>query len=117
MRKRLVPIAAASAVAVVVFLAGIALGATGVIGFRPAVMTADGGYVGQETATLTVGDTSYGFHASVPWRDSNGAEVGRGWPACLTPFSDPKGVRFTGAVVWSGSVGQAEVLWVDCSGG
>jgi len=54
---------------------------------------------------------------SVPWRDATGAEVSDGWPACLTPFSVPAGVRFTGAIVWvGGSIGYAEVLLVDCSG-
>ncbi len=52
-----------------------------------------------------------------PTAERAGLRVTGGWPACLTQFSDPKGVRFTGAVVWGGgSVGQAEVLWVDCSG-
>jgi hypothetical protein len=114
MRKRVVPAAAALAVAVVVFLAGIALGAPGAAGLRPALMTADG-TVGQQVATFEVGDTFYGFRASVPWRDAAGSEHDGGWPACLAPGEVTR-VSFRGAVVWSGSVGQAEVLWVDCSG-
>lgn len=115
MRQRLGVTAASLAVVVVVFLAGVTLGSTGIVGVRPSVMTADGGYVGQQTATLTADGVAYGLHASVPWRDATGADVDRGWPACLEQSSVPQGVRFTGAVVWAGSVGQAEVLWVDCS--
>lgn len=100
---------------VVVFLLGLGLGATGVAGVHPGVMTADG-YVGQQVATFTVGSTSYGFRSSVPWRDAAGNEHDGGWPACLTPGA-VKGVRFTGAVVsGGGTTGYAEVLWVDCEG-
>ncbi|HEY7936332.1 MAG TPA: hypothetical protein VID26_04300 [Candidatus Limnocylindrales bacterium] len=115
MRKRLVAVAAALAVAVVVFLSGLALGSTGVAGVRPATLTGDG-YVGQQVASFQSGGTFYGFRASVPWRDASGSEHDGGWPACLTPLTTVEGVRFTGAVVWAGAVGQATVLWVDCSG-
>jgi hypothetical protein len=41
-------------------------------------MTADA-YDGQQVATFTVGQTSYGFESSVPWRDASGSEHEGGW--------------------------------------
>lgn len=114
MRKWVVPSACAIAIAVVAFVSGVGLGASGAAGLRPALMTADG-YVGTQTATFSVGDTSYGLRASVPWRDAAGSEHDGGWPICLAP-GQVSAVRFRGAVVWSGDSGQAEVLWVDCLG-
>jgi hypothetical protein len=113
MRKRLVSVAAALAAAFAVFLSGLVVGSTGVAGVRPATMTGDG-YVGQQVATLWSGDTAYGVESSVAWRDAVGSEHTHGWPACLTPLSSVTRVRFTGAVVWSGTTGQATVFWVDC---
>lgn len=115
MRRRLVSLAAGLAVAGIVFLLGLAAGATGVAGMHPTVMTADA-RVGEQVATFTVGATSYGVASSVPWRDAGGTEHEGGWPACLTPGA-VNGVRFTGAVVSNGgTTSYAEVLWVDCSG-
>ena len=78
-------------------------------------MTGDG-YVSQDVASFQSGGTSYGVRASVAWRDANGSEHTDGWPACLTPLGSVKGVRFTGAIVWHGTSGQATVFWVDCEG-
>jgi predicted lipoprotein len=114
MRKGLVPVAVVLAVAVVVFLSGLAVGSTGVAGVRPATLTGDG-YVGEHVATLWSGDTAYGLSSSVAWRDAAGSEHEDGWPACLA-LGEVKGVRFTGAVVWHDTGGQATVFWVDCSG-
>ncbi len=114
MRKRLVPVAAALAVALFVFVFGLAVGSTGVAGVRPTTMMGDG-YVGEQVATLWSGNNAFGVRSSVAWRDAAGSEHESGWPACLTP-GDAKGVPFTGAVVWNGPVGQATVFWVDCSG-
>ncbi len=101
-------------VAVVVFVAGLLIGSTGIAGFRPAILTGDG-YVGDRVATISVGGTSFGARASVPWRDAAGSEHDGGWPDCLTPGS-VTGIPFTGATVWHGASGQATILWVDCSG-
>ncbi len=97
------------------FLSGLAVGSAGVAGVRPATMTGDG-HVGQQVATLWSGGTAYGIVSSVVWRDAAGSEHTDGRPACLTPLSSAAGVRFTGAVVWSGNTGQATVFWVDCEG-
>ena len=72
------------------------------------------GYVGADQASFQVGDTTFGFESSVPWRDQAGSEHDSGWPACLPKLQTVSGVRFGGAVVWHGTSGDARVLWVDC---
>ena len=72
------------------------------------------GYVGADQASFQVGDTTYGFVSSVPWTDQAGSEHPDGWPACLPKLQTVSGIRFGGAIVWHGTVGEALVLWVDC---
>lgn len=72
------------------------------------------GQVGADVASFQVGDTTYGFRSSVAWTDQAGAEHPDGWPDCLPRLQSVQGVRFGGAVVWHGTTGDAQVLWVDC---
>jgi hypothetical protein len=72
------------------------------------------GYVGADVASFQVGDTTYGFRSSVAWTDRAGTEHDGGWPDCLPRLKSVQGVKFGGAVVWHGNVGEALVLWVDC---
>ena len=82
---------------------------------HPSVLIGDG-YVGADQASLQVGDTWYGFRSSVSWTDEAGSQHDSGWPACLPKLQIVTGVRFVGATVWAGNVGQAQVVWVDCQG-
>ena len=72
------------------------------------------GYVGDDVASFTVGDTTFGFRSSVAWTDRNGTEHPSGWPECLPRLQSVQSVRFGGTVAWHGSSGEAVVLWVDC---
>ena len=114
MRFRHIPILTALAVAVLAFVAGVVAGSAGVIGVR--VPTSVGhGMVGEQVATLWVGDTAYGARSSVAWRDAGGSEHESGWPECLSKPGEVTGVRFTGAMVWHDTIGMGTILWVDCS--
>ena len=77
------------------------------------IYTADG-YVGADVATFQVGDTSYGFRGSVAWTDRAGAEHPDGWPDCLPKLQSVEAIRIGTAVIWHGTSGSAQVLWVDC---
>lgn len=72
------------------------------------------GQVGADVASFQVGDMTYGFRSSVAWTDRAGTEHDGGWPDCLPRLQSVEEVRFGGAVVWHGNVGEALVLWVDC---
>lgn len=115
MRRRLIVVAATLAVVVAVFLAGVAVGSTGIAGVRPATMTG-AGRVGDRLVTLWSGGTAYGASSSVAWRDASGAEHEDGWPACLSTLGQVSDITFTGATVWHDGMGRAMVLWVDCTG-
>ncbi len=82
---------------------------------HPSVLIGDG-YVGADQATLQAGDASYGFRSSVRWTDETGSQHDSGWPTCLPRLQAVTGVRFVGATVWAGNIGQAQVVWVDCQG-
>ena len=96
---------------VVVFGAGYWIG--GQQALHLPIYTADG-YVGADQASFLVGDTTYGFESSVAWTDTAGSEHPDGWPDCLPKLHEVKHVRFSGAVLWHGSSGEARVTWVDC---
>jgi len=118
MKKVAVPVVAGLAVAVVMFLAGVGLGAAGAVGVRVPV-SVGAGMVGDHVASLWAnGDdaTAYGASASVSWRDGRGAEHEAGWPECLSTPGQVEGVRFIGAMVWHGSSASGTILWVDCQG-
>jgi hypothetical protein len=90
-------------------------------GYRVASMNAERasvytgrGYVGADLATFEVGDTAYGFRSSVAWTDAAGTFHDSGWPACLTRLQEINSVRFAADTIWSGDVGTAQVVWVDC---
>jgi hypothetical protein len=115
MQRRLIAMAAALGIVVVVFLAGIAVGSAGIVGVRPATMIGEG-RVGDGVVTLWSGGTAYGATSSVAWRDASGAEHEDGWPACLSTIGPVSDLPFTGATVWHDGMGQATILWVDCTG-
>ena len=98
-------------------LLGLVFGAGYWIGGQQAlhlpIYTADG-YVGADQASFLVGDTTYGFESSVAWTDAAGSDHPNGWPDCLPKLHEVKQVRFSGAVLWHGSSGEAHVTWVDC---
>lgn len=72
------------------------------------------GYVGDDVASFTVGDMTFGFRSSVAWTDRTGTEHPSGWPECLPRLQSVQSVRLGGTVAWHGSNGEALVLWVDC---
>lgn len=105
------PLLALAGVAVLAFAAGYLLRGAGPVDLT--IYTGDG-YVGDEQASLTAGDMTFGFETSVPWRDEAGAQHDRGWPSCLPMRQTVTDVRFGGAVVQHEGVSEARVLWVDC---
>ena len=106
---------AGAALVVVSFGVGAAVGSMGFFGLRaPAAIGS--GYVGDQVVTLTSGDTSYGVRDSVAWRDASGSSHADGWPDCLPVGTNVAGIPFVGATIWHGDVGEATILWVDCSG-
>ena len=100
--------------ALAAFGVGVFVGSLGLIGVRPPLMLGDG-YAGERQVSITVGDTVYGASDSVAWRDAGGSEHMDGWPDCLHPGTVSR-IPIRAAVVWSDNVGQAQILWVDCSG-
>ncbi len=105
----------------IIVAAVLALGLSSALGYvvrssQPVELTiyTANGHVGADVASFQVGDTIYGFQASVAWTDQAGAEHSDGWPACLPRLQSVQGVRFGGAVIWHGNTGYAQVLWVDC---
>lgn len=80
---------------------------------HPQIYVADG-YVGENVASFEVGDTTYGFRSSVNWTDSQGAFHDGGWPDCLPKTQQVQGVHLAVTTLWTGEVGQAQVVWVDC---
>ena len=76
------------------------------------------GYVGDDVATLFVGQDAYGLHSSVTWTDAHGSYHASGWPDCLPRLQEVSGIRFTGETVWAGGVvggvGSDQIIWVDC---
>ena len=87
---------------------------------RPPVLVGSG-YVGQDVATLFVGNDAYGVRGSVNWTDAHGSFHDHGWPDCLPRLQAVSGIRFTGGTVpvgdGSGVTAVDEVFWLDCSGG
>jgi hypothetical protein len=72
-------------------------------------------YTGAAVASCQVGDTTYGFKSIVNWTDSGGVGHLDGWPDCLPPLQEVKGVRFAGAWLPIGKdATSATVVWVDC---
>ncbi len=116
MRTRLVPALVIVAAVCVALAVGVAAGSAGVVGVRVPVSVGDG-MVGEQVATLWIGDTAYGAKSSVAWRDASGSYHDSGWPACLSTPGEVKSVHFIGAMVWHGSGGNGTILWVDCSAG
>jgi hypothetical protein len=98
-------------VGVAVFGAGIWLGSY--LTTHPQVQVADGS-TGDNVASFEVGGTTYGFRSSVTWTDAQGAWHEGGWPDCLPKQQAVKGIHLAVATLWTGDVGEAQVLWVDC---
>lgn len=94
---------------------GVWAGSRGVMGFHPPTMTADGA-AGEQVITLESGGVSYGVKGSVAWTDVSGSFHSDGWPDCLPLGVEVKQIAFTGGWVWSGDVGEARILWIDCRG-
>jgi hypothetical protein len=82
---------------------------------HPQIYVADG-YVGQNVASFDVGGTTYGLRSSVNWTDKLGAFHDGGWPDCLPRTQAVTGVRLAVATLWTGDVGEAQVVWIDCQG-
>ena len=110
-KQRTLAVLAAVVVTLTAFGVGYAVGGNNAT--HPPVFVADG-HVGADQASFQVGDTTYGFESSVSWTDSTGSYHPDGWPACLPKLQTVSAVRFAGATLWAGSVGQAQVVWVDC---
>ena len=84
------------------------------IGGVHATMYVGDGHVGADQATFEAAGTYFGMDASVAWTDDTGTYHDGGWPSCLPKEQVVSGVRFAGATIWSGDIGQARVTWVDC---
>jgi hypothetical protein len=115
MAIKLAAAVAAVVIAIAAFTVGYKVGGDGTL--KLPIVVADG-YVGADQASFQVGNVSYGFESSVDWTDSSGNMHIGGWPDCLHPLQEVKGIRIAAGIVYIGDTGTGtgQVAWVDCRG-
>lgn len=84
-------------------------------GLHPPIYTADRcDTSGEISGSCFVGSTGYGFESPPSWTDSGGVFHDSGWPTCLPPMGEIKGLRIAADWLYLGPIGETHVFWVDC---